>query len=179
LLSEQKCKRLSDALETAKENENLLNELLAWLQGAEATLTALDQKPIVNNLEQVEQLLADHLEFQTEMQARQVKVDRITKSSSVREYIQDAANTSVASYSSGATGYNNKKSFSTRSLNKLTGGAASGTTHHQVGWRTPEPKMRNPRVKVLFDRWRKVWLLSMDRQRKLREAIERLKEVNF
>jgi len=157
---------------------------LAWLQGAEATLTALDQKPIVNNLEQVEQLLVDHLEFQTEMQARQVKVDRITKSSSVKDYIQDAANTSVASGSS-ATGYSKKSSFSSRSINKVGAGASSGGgaaasshhNHHQVGWRTPEPKMRNPRVKFLFDRWRKVWLLSMERQRKLREAIERLKEV--
>lgn len=85
LLCEQKCKRLSDSLETCKENENLLNELLAWLQGAEATLMALDQKPIVNNLEMVEQLLVDHQEFQNEMQSRQVNVERITKSSSVRE----------------------------------------------------------------------------------------------
>ena len=46
-----------------------------------------------------------------------------------------------------------------------------------MGWRTPEPKMRNPRVKILFDRWRKVWLLSLDRQRKLKEAIDRLKEM--
>ena len=168
-LSEQKCKRLSDSLEMCKENESLLCELLAWLQGAEATLTALDQKSIVNNLEQVEQLLVDHLEFQSEMQARQVKVDRITKSSSVKDDT-GAANTSASSGSNYG-----KRSASLKSLNKLGASAAS----NQVGWRTPEPKMRNPRVKILFDRWRKVWLLSMDRQRKLREAIDRLKEVNF
>ena len=46
---------------------------------------ALDQKPIVNNLEMVEQLLVDHQDFQNEMQSRQVNVERITKSSSVRE----------------------------------------------------------------------------------------------
>lgn len=39
--------------------------------------------------------------------------------------------------------------------------------------------MRNPRVKLLFDRWRKVWLLAFDRQRKLKEAIDRLKEVCY
>ena len=154
-LSEQKCKRLSESLEMCKENENLLGELLAWLQGAEATLTALEQKPIVNNLELVEHLLADHQEFQNEMQSRQAKVERITKSSSVKEQSQEA------SY--------HKKSTSMKTLNKI-GGAS-------VGWRTPEPKMRNPRVKILFDRWRKVWLLSLDRQRKLKEAIDRLKEM--
>jgi hypothetical protein len=62
-------------------------------------------------------------------------------------------------------------------LNKLGGHHHHHSNHSQVGWRTPEPKMRNPRVKILFDRWRKVWLLSMDRQRKLRDAIERLKEM--
>ena len=47
------------------------------------------------------------------------------------------------------------------------------------GWKTPEPKMKNPRVKTLFDRWRKVWLLSVDRNRKLRELLDRLKEVIY
>ena len=89
-LCEHKCKRLSESLEVCKENENLLNELLAWLQGAEATLSALEQKPIISNLEQVEQLLADHQEFQNEMQSRQVKVERITKNSAVKDSPQDA-----------------------------------------------------------------------------------------
>ena len=48
---------------------------------------------------------------------------------------------------------------------------------NQMGWRTPEPKVRNPRVKTLLDRWRKVWLLSIERQRKLNEALEHLREV--
>lgn len=38
--------------------------------------------------------------------------------------------------------------------------------------------MKNPRVKTLFDRWRKVWLLSVDRNRKLREMLDRLREVD-
>ena len=50
---------------------------------------------------------------------------------------------------------------------------------NSLGWRTPEPKMKNPRVKCVFDRWRKVWLMSLDRHRKLKEAIERLKEVKY
>ena len=161
-LSEQKCKKLQDALEMCKENENILNELLAWLQGAEATLTALEQKPIINNLEQVEQLLIDHQDFQNEMQARQVNVERITKSSSVKDPFQlDPSNFQSD---------NKKKAMSVKSLNKISGSQSAG-------WRTPEPKMRNPKVKILFDRWRKVWLMSLDRQRKLREAVDRLKEM--
>lgn len=166
-LSENKCKRLSDALEMCKENENLLGELLVWLQGAEATLTALEHTKIVNNLEQIEQLLADHQEFETEMQSRQSKVERITKSSLVR----DLNDTHYL-----APNDSRKKSTSVKSLNKIS---------QNNGWRTPEPKIKNPRVNMLFNRWRKVWLLAMDRQRKLKEAMdrqremERLKNFNF
>jgi dystonin len=163
-LSEQKYKRLSEALETCKENESILNELLAWLQGAEATLTALEQKPIANNLEIVEQLLQDHQEFLNDMQSRQGRVERITKSSSIKD--ADSLNTYEL----------RKKSSSIRTLNKLNNSANNNSSG---GWRTPEPKIRNPRVKILFDRWRKVWLLSLDRQRKLKEAIDRLREVVF
>jgi hypothetical protein len=49
--------------------------------------------------------------------------------------------------------------------------------NNSTGWKTPEPKMRNPRVKALFDKWRKVWLMSLERDRKLKETLDRLKEV--
>ena len=88
-MSEERTRRLQEALDSCKENENLLGELLAWLQGAEATLTALEQKPILSNLEVVEHLLIDHQDFQNEMQTRQPKVEKIMKTSSVKESTQD------------------------------------------------------------------------------------------
>lgn len=154
-LSEHKCKRLSDSLSMCKENEELLGELLVWVQGAEATLTAADQVKIVSNLDLIEQLLSDHQEFQTEMQSRQVLVERITKSSVVKD-LPDQFDSMK------------KKSTSIRSLNK-------GSSNS--GWRTPEPRIKNPRVTTLFNRWRKVWLMCMDRQRKLKEALDRQREL--
>ena len=38
----------------------LLDELLAWLMGAEATLTAQQQQPVPDNIPIIEQLLHDH-----------------------------------------------------------------------------------------------------------------------
>jgi len=152
-ICELKCTRLSDSLEACKENEKMLNELTAWLQVAEATLTALEQKPIVNNLEQVEQLLMDHQEFQTQLQARQVKVEKITK---------NIFNTEIA-----AVAVVPKRSF------KIP------INNNNSGWKTPESKIKNPRVKNLSVSWRKVWNLSIERLDKLKKAIERLKEVSF
>lgn len=46
------------------------------------------------------------------------------------------------------------------------------------GRKTPEPVFRNPRVGALFIKWRTVWLMAMDRHRKLRDALDYLEEVN-
>jgi len=163
-ICEQKCTRLSDSLEACKENEKMLSELTAWLQVAEATLTALEQKPIVNNLEQVEQLLADHQEFQTQLQARQVKVEKITKN------IFNAEISATAAVASATSVVGSKRPFkiSTNNLNN---------NNNNNGWKTPESKIKNPRVKNLSVSWRKVWNLSVERLDKLKKAIERLKEV--
>ena len=43
--------------------------------------------------------------------------------------------------------------------------------------RTPEPEFVNPRVAGLFNKWRGVWLMAMDRRRKLQDALDRLNEA--
>lgn len=45
------------------------------------------------------------------------------------------------------------------------------------GRRTPEPSFKNPRTGALFNKWRGVWLMTMDRQRKLQDALDHLNEV--
>lgn len=37
----------------------------------------------------------------------------------------------------------------------------------------------NPRLNQLCSRWQQVWLLALDRQRKLNDALDRLEEVPF
>ena len=38
----------------------MLDELMAWLTGAEASLIAQDQQPVPDNIPIIEQLLCDH-----------------------------------------------------------------------------------------------------------------------
>lgn len=40
-----------------------------------------------------------------------------------------------------------------------------------------EPTFRNARCKQLYDKWRNVWLLAWERQRRLQERLDYLKEV--
>lgn len=37
----------------------------------------------------------------------------------------------------------------------------------------------NPRLNQLCARWQQVWLLALDRQRKLNDGLDRLEEVSF
>lgn len=43
---------------------------------------------------------------------------------------------------------------------------------------TPEPGHKNPRVQALSVKWRQVWLMTMDRRRRLQDALDLQKEVN-
>ena len=113
-ICEQKCTRLSDSLEACKDNEKILSKL-----------TALEQKPIVNNLEQVEQLLADHQEFQTQLQARQVNVENKTK----KIFNAETAATAAAS----VVGSKRPIKISTKNLNN----------NNNNRWKTPESKISN------------------------------------
>lgn len=40
-----------------------------------------------------------------------------------------------------------------------------------------EPEFRSPRVRQLWDKWRTVWLLAWERQRRLHERLAHLKEL--
>nr|CAD7433752.1 unnamed protein product [Timema monikensis] len=45
------------------------------------------------------------------------------------------------------------------------------------GSKGSEPQFRNPRVKLLWDRWRNVWMLAWERQRRLQEKYNYLLEL--
>lgn len=42
-----------------------------------------------------------------------------------------------------------------------------------------EPEIKNPKARELVDRWRNVWLLAMERQRRLQDKLNYLKEVKI
>lgn len=45
------------------------------------------------------------------------------------------------------------------------------------GGKGTEPTFRNPRCKQLYDKWRNVWLLAWERQRRLQERLSYQKEL--
>ena len=49
--------------------------------------------------------------------------------------------------------------------------------HSTPGRRASEPKFRNVRVGALFNKWRNVWLVSIERHRRLQDTLDKLDEV--
>ena len=64
----QRESKLSEALSEIRQNQSLIDQLMAWLTGAEASLIAQDHQPIPDNLPIIEQLLHDHQTFEQDIQ---------------------------------------------------------------------------------------------------------------
>jgi len=59
--SNQRGEKIGETLNDIRVNSELLEKLMGWMLGAEATLIMQDQQPIPDNVPIIEQLLQDHL----------------------------------------------------------------------------------------------------------------------
>uniref|UniRef100_A0A4X2K182 Microtubule actin crosslinking factor 1 n=1 Tax=Vombatus ursinus TaxID=29139 RepID=A0A4X2K182_VOMUR len=154
--AKQHQQRLEAALSELVANAELLEELLAWIQWAETTLIQRDQEPTPQNIDRVKSLISEHQAFMEEMTRKQPDVDRVTKT-----YKRKAIEPTHAPFI--------EKSRSNR---KSLGQAAP----------PPMPLLsqseaKNPRIHQLSARWQQVWLLALERQRKLNDMLDRLEEL--
>lgn len=94
--AQQRYQRLTSHMQSLKDLDESLEELLAWLQGLENTLLALKQEELPLDIIATEQLIADHKEFMENTQARQLEVDRICKAKQVKPVAKDARKLSKA-----------------------------------------------------------------------------------
>ncbi|XP_057684734.1 microtubule-actin cross-linking factor 1 isoform X3 [Corythoichthys intestinalis] len=151
--------RLEVALTEVLNNANLLEELLSWLQWAETTLIQRDTDPLPQDIPQVKSLITEHQMFMEEMTRKQPDVDKVTKS------------------------YKRKPADPPSSLAERRGGRRHQQQqqqqqhHHHHHQASMQVQGTNPRLNQLCARWQQVWLLALDRQRKLNDALDRLEEL--
>ncbi|KAM9839141.1 microtubule-actin cross-linking factor 1, isoforms 1/2/3/4 [Aulostomus maculatus] len=140
--------RLETALTEVLNNANLLEELLSWLQWAETTLVQRDTEPLPQDIPQLKTLITEHQMFMEEMTRKQPDVDKVTKT------------------------YKRKPAEPPSSLAERR-----GARKHQQQQAAMQVSGGNPRLNQLCARWQQVWLLALDRQRKLNDALDRLEEL--
>ncbi|XP_075294310.1 microtubule-actin cross-linking factor 1 isoform X5 [Opisthocomus hoazin] len=153
--AKQHQQRLESALSELVANAELLEELLAWIQWAETTLIQRDQEPMPQNIDQVKALISEHQSFMEEMTRKQPDVDRVTKT-----YKRKATEPPHGPFIEKSR--SNRKSLSQAAPPSMPIISQSET--------------KNPRINQLSARWQQVWLLALERQRRLNDALDRLEE---
>uniref|UniRef100_UPI0037E860E5 microtubule-actin cross-linking factor 1 isoform X3 n=1 Tax=Semicossyphus pulcher TaxID=241346 RepID=UPI0037E860E5 len=143
--------RLETALTEVLNNANLLEELLSWLQWAETTLVQRDTEPLPQDIPQLKNLITEHQMFMEEMTRKQPDVDKVTKT------------------------YKRKPAEATSSLAERRGNRKNQQQQQQQA--AMQVSGGNPRLNQLCARWQQVWLLALDRQRKLNDGLDRLEEL--
>uniref|UniRef100_A0A663NBB3 Microtubule actin crosslinking factor 1 n=1 Tax=Athene cunicularia TaxID=194338 RepID=A0A663NBB3_ATHCN len=145
--AKQHQQRLEAALSELVANAELLEELLAWIQWAETTLIQRDQEPMPQNIDQVKALISEHQSFMEEMTRKQPDVDRVTKT------------------------------YKRKATEPPHGPFIEKSRSNSIVPIISQSETKNPRINQLSARWQQVWLLALERQRKLNDALDRLEEL--
>ncbi|XP_021923220.1 dystonin isoform X2 [Zootermopsis nevadensis] len=194
--AKQREQRLVEHLRSLHDLEGLLEELLTWLAGLESTLLTLEAESLPDDIPTLEGLISDHREFMENTSKRQPEVDSVCKS---RQQVKQQPTTPHAvkdrklsrPKTPGKENSRDNRESSpeydspSRKSSRTSPGREKapelvphiGPRFAAKGSKGAEPVFRNPRVKLLWDRWRNVWMLAWERQRRLQEKYSYLLEL--
>ncbi|XP_048203528.1 dystonin isoform X3 [Perognathus longimembris pacificus] len=158
--AKQHQQRLAGALAGLIAKQELLEALLAWLQWAETTLSDKDKEVIPQEIEEVKALIAEHQTFMEEMTRKQPDVDKVTKTYKRRAAGPSSLQSHIPVLEKG------------RAARKRLAASSFYPSASQTQIET-----KNPRVNLLVSKWQQVWLLALERRRKLNDALDRLEEL--
>ncbi|CDW56773.1 VAB 10A protein [Trichuris trichiura] len=152
LLLSQRTQRLKSQLLAIQEQDILLDDLIEWMLLKEEKLNEDRRTEIPTSVEQIEQLIREHELFENELRQRQPDVDEVTKGHrrAEAEEVKEVAK------------------GSRRPVRSSAAPPVRAKIHH---------RKRNTKVQLVADKWRELWLQSMERNKKLADALEIAKEV--
>ncbi|XP_022254698.1 microtubule-actin cross-linking factor 1-like [Limulus polyphemus] len=173
----QRDRKLQDHLQSLQDITGLLDELMSWLLEAESSLTGLEAEPLPDNMPALEHLITDHQVFMADMTKHQPEIDRVTKAFSIKR--QPPKLLHHTPHRVKKTGRHDDR----KPGHPLGSAAVPKMSTPLKPYETPD--IKNPRASTLLDKWRNVWLLAMERQRRLQDKLnylmelERIKNFNF
>lgn len=77
-------------MQSLKDLDLTLEELLQWLIGLENTLLALESEPLPDSIELLDGLIQDHKDLMENTQKRQGEVDRVCKANQIKSTSKDS-----------------------------------------------------------------------------------------
>ncbi|XP_023339664.1 dystonin isoform X21 [Eurytemora carolleeae] len=239
----QRSDKLEEHLKQLRELLALLDELMQWLIGKEQNLIQLEQEPLPDDLEIIQELLVEHQGFMDGLTERQPEIDAVCKPMRPKSQAPSSRRTSKAKgpgrdsregspdldpsrrpsrFSPEREGSPNKSRKSSyydrdggspqrdypkpwldflnhdQSMADARKGPRASISRSSPGDRaTPDRRggprfserkgsrasvsqeggIKNPRAKALWEKWRHVWVMAWERDRRLRDKLNYLQEL--
>ena len=175
--AKQREAKLNEHLDKLEEMFKLLDELHGWLVESEASLVKRDSEVMPEEIDTLQRLIDEHETFIETMSGKQKDIEKIARTFAVKKVPSMSSSQSVKSNASatrisdlkrkaGGTSFTVSGQFS--SPGKAAGNHLSPFKHEEI---------RNPKAKDLIDKWRSVWLLSIEHKRRLKDQLEHCKEM--
>ncbi|XP_054153654.1 microtubule-actin cross-linking factor 1, isoforms 1/2/3/4-like isoform X7 [Oppia nitens] len=152
--AQQREQRLQDHLRSLKNIMDLLEELLAWLIGAEASLLAAEAEPLPDDVLALERLIEEHQRFIDDMIRKEPDVEKVAKAFTTKRTTKEQIRAGI---DKGRRGYPPRTSTPTRGI---------------------EPEIKHPRARELLEKWSTVWKLAMDRMKRLQDKLNYNRELD-
>merc|ERR1740116_468908 len=181
----QRQERLEDHKRQLQELLALLDELMQWLIGKEQVLTTLEQEPLPDDLEIIRELIVEHQGFMDGLTERQPEIDNVCKPMRPKSTAPSSRRTSKAK----GPGRDSEEPDFNPSRRQSRASPGARETPSRNGPRFADRKgsrasvsqgeggIKNPRAKALWDKWRHVWMMAWERDRRLKDKLLYLQEL--
>ncbi|CAH0385015.1 unnamed protein product [Bemisia tabaci] len=179
--AKQREQRLRDHLRSLQDLDTLLEELLAWLARLENQLLQQEAEPLPEEIPIVERLIEEHREFMEQTSSRQHEVDSVCKARQIqperKPSMKRLSTSGLKASRDNLLDRRGSRASPSRDKPAVDALPHYGPRFPPKGSKAAEPQFRNPRCRILWDSWRNVWILAWERQRRLQEHLNYLKEL--
>merc|ERR1712012_1170585 len=183
----QRYEKLQDHLKELKDLLALLDELMQWLIGKENTLTELEAEPLPDDLAVIRQLIDEHQGFMDNLSSRQPEIDAVCKPMRPKSQAPGSRKASRVKPGRVSRDGSPEPAPTSRRQSRVSPGDRSSPDRRAP--RFPEGRKgsrasvsqghdnKNPRAKALWEKWRHVWMMAWERDRRLKEKLNYLQEL--
>ncbi|XP_043922230.1 microtubule-actin cross-linking factor 1-like [Protopterus annectens] len=154
--AQQQEDRTQAALSSLSAEREEVNRLIEWILAAEESLTLRNQEPFPDDMGQMEELIMQHKIFMEEVTHKQIEVEKATKSCKKKIVVEPQLPQTRRTSS--------KRRCTVKSQNTFP-----------VPFEHLEPQ--NPHLCHLLSKWQQLWFLTLDRQSRLQDRLQRLCEL--
>lgn len=181
--AKQRGQRLEDHLRSLLDILELVEELLGWLTRHEGRLLAEEADSLPDNAHQLESMIDQHAAFIDELRKREPDVDRVVKIFAAKSNTSTSKMIVTTTTTKPRTPQGGADLSSSRGLSASSGRLSSGarsttpTRTSYATYRDEYPDVKQPRARIMLEKWRSVWQLALDKMQRLKDRVEHLKEI--